>query len=907
MPLGPGNSLGSYDVHELLGEGGMGAVYRAHDRRLRRDVALKVILPAFVADPDRLARFEREARMLAALTHPNIATIHGLEDVDGVRVLVMELVPGITLAARVVAGPIPIHEALQIAVQIAAAIEAAHERGIIHRDLKPSNIKLTSDGTVKLLDFGLAKALAPQGSGDDALTLTLGGTAEGSILGTVAYMSPEQARGQSVDTRTDIWAFGCVLYDMFTGRPAFDGATLSDTIAAILTRNPDWSRMPADVPAAVAHLVRRCLVKDARRRLRDIGDARLELEEALGPADKHGVAVDQASSWAEATRGPSAPARPARRVAWPPLVAVFLAGLVTGAAAFRMWTSGPGTLAPTTAQFSVPLPAGERLEGLDFPSVVLSPTDSHLAYVATKGGSQQLFVRDLSGDTAVALASTDGALSPFFSPDGAWIAFFAGGKLKKVPVSGGPGMELADASIGFGGSWGPDNTIVFAPNNGSALWQVPSDGGTARVLTTLDAARGEFSHRWPEILPDGRSVLFSVGTKGSWDDAEIVVQTIKSGERHTLIQGGTDPHVLPDGRLLYARGGSLMAVPFDADRRRLTGQPSMVLEGVAESLDGAAQVSVSRAGSLVYVPRGTDAGTRTLVWVDRRGEVQPLAAPPRAYAGPRLSPDGRTVAVTIGTGDRDELWTYDVARNALAQVTFNGGFAATWSTNGGRLVFSSNRDGLAALFARRVEAPAPDGGGTAPGNDQRLARGVRAQVPGSISPDGTVALVEYDASGRDIALLRDGDTAARPFLASGANETAPAFSPDGRLLAFVSDESGRNEVYVAPTANAARPVQVSTDGGAEPVWRRDGEELFFRAGTKMMVARVRTRPILSAAAPTALFDGTFETDVTGRAGYDVNADGARFLMVTAGQEDRTARELRVILGWTRPSAQIGRR
>ncbi len=885
MDVHPGSRLGSYEVLELIGEGGMGSVYRANDTRLRRQVALKIIRSPFAEDNDRIARFTREAQLLASLNDPHIATIHGLEESGGVRFLVLELVPGVTLAERIARGPLTVHEALAVAAQIAAAVEAAHDRGIIHRDLKPANIKITPDGNVKVLDFGLAKALAPDPgtrAPGGAATLTSVGTAEGTILGTAAYMSPEQARGQDVDKRSDIWAFGCVLFDMLTGKAAFGCDTPPDTIVAVLTRDPDWSQLPSDVPAPIRRVLRRSLEKDPQRRLHDMGDARLEIEDAIGARAEPG-----GSSAGEHATARTAGRRWTLRAAGTIAVAA-LAGVAT-------WTlkPSPSPDARPAVQFALPLPAGERLDGLDFPAVAMSPAETHVVYVASRGGQRRLFVHSLSALEAQPIPGTEGALSPFFSPDGEWVGFFSDGKLKKVQVTGGPVRTICDAPIGFGGAWESDGTIVFAPDNGSALWQVSADGGNPRPITKLDTARGEFSHRWPEIVPDAGAVLFTVGTQGSWDDAEIVAQSLKSGERHTVVVGGTNPKCLLDGRLLYTHAASVFAVPFDARTQRTRPGATKVLTGVLESSDGAMQLSVSRAGSLAYLTGDAGDATRTLVWVDRQGNAQPLAAPERAYSSPRLAPDGRTLAVTITGADRDDVWAYDIAHNALAQITFEGGGSPVWTSDGSRIIFSANRGGPPNLFWKRV-----DGSGA----DERLTKGTRTNVPNSSSPDGrTVAFVENNPSaGSKILLLNSDDGALHPFLNSPANETAPAFSPDGQWIAYVSDESGRDEVYVASFKDPRRRVQVSVNGGSEPVWQRAGSELFFRAGNRMMTATVTTRPNLSVMPARVLFEAAFDKGFSARPGFDVSADGARFLMVNSGQGQRPSHELRVILGRTAP-------
>ena len=886
MNIVPGAHIGSYEIGELIGEGGMGTVYRAHDSRLGRDVAIKVVRPELAANPDRISRFDREARLLASLSHTNIATVYGLEHAGDTRILILELVPGITLSERLREGDLPVRESLAHALQMAAGIASAHDQGIIHRDLKPANIKITPTGTIKILDFGLAKALAVDSSAQAVAvssTLTSGGTAEGVILGTAAYMSPEQARGKEVDKRTDVWAFGCVLYDMLTGKAAFAGDTLSDTIAAILTRDPDWSRLPAEVPEPVRRLLRRCLQKDVNRRLRDMGDARIELEDALGLSGDgrqrpESAEAPSAATFARISRGRA------------PLVAgALLAVAGLGAAAYAVLLNGDDVRPRAAAQFLIPLPGNERLDGLDFPAVALAPADTHIAYVATRGGSPHLFVRALASLETQPLAGTEGALGPFFSPDGNWIAFFASGKLKKVPVAGGPVRDIADAEIGFGGVWAPDNTIIFAPNNASELMRVNADGGAAEPVTTLDTARGEFSHRWPELLPDGKTILFTGGRDGSWDDADIVVQRLGSKERRTLVQGGTAPRYASTGHVLYVRGGVLHALPFDPRTLQAIGDVLPGQADVMQSIDGAAQVAVSPAGSLLYVPGSAGASMRTLAWADRSGALQPLAAPPRAYASPRLSRDDRTIAVAIGF-DRPDVWSYDIAGNRFEQLTFAGGSSPEWGT-GRRFVFAASRGGPMNIFAK-----ASEGGGV----EERLTNGSSPHVPHAVTPDGGVLFVQNDAGGRDIGVVRP-DHSIESLLATSANEYAPALSPDGRWLAYVSDRSGRAEVYVGAFADPSRSVQVSKDGGTEPKWRRDGEELYFRTGPRMMAAAVRTRPALAVQPARELFSGTYQSGEAGRPAYDVSLDGSRFLMVRPPDVAPPGRELRIILGWRPPS------
>jgi eukaryotic-like serine/threonine-protein kinase len=879
MSIGPGTSLGSYELLAELGAGGMGQVFRAHDTRLGRDVAVKIIHPRLGADADHLARFRREAHTLALLNHPFIAAVHELGEAGGVVFLVMELVPGETLQERLLSGPLGLAEALRICSQVASALEAAHDRGIIHRDLKPANIKITPEGAVKVLDFGLAKELAPTDSASELLqsptTLEL---SVGLILGTAAYMSPEQARGRPLDRRTDIWSFGCVLFEALTHRRPFGGETASETIAQILEREPDWSLLPDTTARAIELLLRRCLRKDLQNRLRDIGDARLEIEEVL--TGDHSTTTDAPGAGGDLKR------RVIRRFVWLALGAALGAALTAG-----LRRSPPPMRSPA-AHFIVSLASAERLAELDFPAVAFSPDGSRVAYVATRGGRPQLFLRMMDRLETTAIDGTADASSPFFSPDQRWLAFFAGGKLKKVPVGGGPSVVVCDAPIGFGGSWGDNDVIVFAPTSGSGLSQVPAAGGTPTRVTTLDTQKNEFSHRWPEVLPGADTVLFTVGTVGSWDDAQIVAQSLTSGRRQLVLQGGTHPHYVPTGHLLYFRGGALMAVPFDVAQLKVTGTPLPVLENVLESFDGAGQASVSRSGSLVYVPGRFESTSRLLMSVDRSGTTSPYSAPPRAYSAPRLSPDGRKLAVTIVAATTEDVWVYDITEGALRQLTFDASNASpVWTPDGASLTFSSNREGASNLFSIRV-----DGSGT----EERLGVSDNLQLPGSWSPDGrTLAYVERSAaSGRDIRLLSDaGDRQSRPFLATAANESAPRFSPDGRWVAYVSDESGRNEIYVCPFADPSRKRQVSRDGGGEPVWARSGHELFYRSGDRIVAVPIRSGPDFGAAEGRVLFAGTFEKGTADTANYDVTPDAQRFVMIKANEQDVVPQSLHIILNW----------
>jgi eukaryotic-like serine/threonine-protein kinase len=887
MRLSPGARLGGYEVLSALGAGGMGEVYRARDATLNREVAVKIVHGAYCHDDDRISRFRREARALAALNHPHVAVIHEFNQCEGVCFLVMELVPGDTLEHILSDRKLTVNEALRLCSQIAAAVEAAHEKGIVHRDLKPANVKVTPDGTVKVLDFGLAKALESDSASLLAQSPTIG-TEQGVIVGTAAYMSPEQARGQSVDRRTDIWAFGCVVFEALTGARPFAGPTLSDTIVRILEREPDWNLIPDDTPPAIERLLHRCLTKDPHHRLRDMGDARLEIDDALRVPQ--GVVRTPAAS---SKSGPWAVIR---------MLAVLAAGTLAGAVIAVSMRREPAPVTVAT-HFVVPVSTQEPLGGLDFPAVAISPDGSHLVYVATRGARTQLMLRPMNAVEAAPVPGTTDAIGPFFSSDGRSIGFFAEGKLKRVPVSGGSAIAVCDAAIGFGGTWGTDDTIVFSSTTGSPLFRVDARGGQVSRITTLDAARGEFSHRWPVLLPDGKTVLYTVGTLGSWDDAEIVAQSLATGRREVLLKGGTNPHYLSSGHLMYARAGAVMAAPFDASRLAVTGPAVRVLESVQESFDGATQVSVSRTGAVVYVPGTPQSVARRLIGVDPTGTSTPFAAPGRAWIDPRVSPDGRRIVATVA-GATEQIWVYDISEGTLTQLTFEADNSApAWTPDGARVTFSSNRAGARNLFVVRAD------GRSSP---ERLTTSDNVQLPSSWSPGGEVlAFVEHHPStGRDVWMLRyDGTREVTPFLRTSFDESAPRFSPDGRAVAYVSNESGRSEVYVRSFAKSSLRAEVSRNGGAEPVWARDGRELFYRAGEQLMAVAIQIGGEIRVGASRVVLPGSYERGTLDRANYDV-MPGGRLVFVRAAEQSSAAGDLHVVLNWLdsiRPLIERGSR
>jgi Tol biopolymer transport system component len=886
-----GRLLGYYRIDQQLGTGGMGVVYRASDLKLGREVALKMLPEDCASDPEKLARLEREARVLASLNHTNIAAIHGVEHHEEVCFLVLELVPGETLEDRLRSGRMPVQEALDVCRQIAAGVEAAHEKGVIHRDLKPANVKITPGGTVKVLDFGLAKNTAAQAPAADlsqSPTLTADLTRAGTILGTAPYMSPEQVRGKPLDKRTDIWSFGCVLYEALTGRRAFRGETVSDYMAGILEREPDWSALPAATPPNVVRLMRRCLQKDARMRLRDIGDAHLELQ------------------------APEAIPTVAARPWWWAVAVAAVIGVLLGIGAMSL--RHVSATVTRVVKFSLSFAANEFIPPSNAAWVAFSPDGSQVAYttVSVENGvtTTHLYTRALQDPEPKAVEGGRGTV-PFFSPDGKWLAFYhpPSQSLKKVALSGGAPIEICHLDTGMsGGVWGADGAIVFAY---ISLYRVPASGGVPVPLLEPDEKAGERFLRHPRFLPDGKTILYtaSVADTESYDDARIFAYSLATKQKKLLIQGGTSPQYAPSGHLVYARNGKLLAVPFDARKLEVTGDPFPVMEGVFMSITtGMASYAISRDGDLMYSPGGIEGGQRTPLWVDRNGIAKALPVPPRSYLHPRLSPDERRLAIEI-EGPSHDLYTYDLERGTLTKISFDGASHwPTWTPKGDRLTFRSWKTGKMTMWWMNA-----DRSGTA----ELLANLAENVSPESWSPDGRwLAFTQMETPVKmDVYVMEVSDH--KPRAVTSQNRFAngsPKFSPDGNWLAFCSNESGRPEVYVVAHPGPGPKIQISTDGGKDPVWRRKGGEIYYRNDDRMMAVSVAGGQRLTLSKPRQLWEGHYLAGLAsscgmpgvGSANYDVTADGERFLMIKDERQDVAGQRLHVVLNWSAELASARR-
>jgi serine/threonine protein kinase/Tol biopolymer transport system component len=875
MSLAVGSRIGSYQVVSRLGEGGMGVVFRARDTRLERDVAIKTLPDVFASDPDRLSRFRREAQVLASLNHPHIAQIYGFEELAGACCIAMELVEGETLADRLVHGPIAVDDVLQIARQVADALEVAHDKGVVHRDLKPANIKIGADGAVKVLDFGLAKAMgesAAAGSNSLSPTLSLAATQAGVILGTAAYMAPEQAKGKSVDRRADIWAFGVVVHEMLTGRRLFSGETVSETLAQVMMQEPDWQALSGRAPARLIDLLRRCLVKDPRNRLQSIGDARIELFElSRGVVEPRPVAAPSTSR--------------SRMLGWA-LISATLGASVT-AAVFVAW---PREAIPSSpiSRWTIQLGPGERVAGgnlvgglgIGRPAIAVSPDDRQIVYVVERNNQTVLHVRALQEFEGKPIPGTEGGFGPFFSPDGQWVGFFTDTKLKKVFLQGGAPVTLADAVHVYGATWASDDRIYYSDREAVKLTRIAAGGGTPEVVATTTTAGAPL--RWPHALPGSRALLFNSGSPGV-----VSVLSLEDGTHRPLIPGTSAAYV-GTGHLVFSRGSDVLAAPFDLDRLVVTAPAVPVLQNVrTEALD-TGQFSISNRGTLAYVAGGFARHVQ-LVWRDRQGRETPLNVPSQVYGAFELSPDGRRAVIVVpaqGEGQSNDLWIYDLERDTRTRLT--AGAAPIWTHDGSSIIFGVQKDGVTNMHRLTV-----DGAGPA----ERLVSSKYSQSAQAVSPDGgTLVYIESDAeSDSNLWSVRlDGDRKPLPLLRTPAREIFADFSPDGRWLAYVNDASGRYEVYVMRSDGTGERRQVSTDGGEEPRWSARGDELFYRNGETWMAVSVTQGATFTAGRPQTLFAGPFP-NVPGYS-YDVSPDGSRFLMAREATTGNPT-QIRVVLNW----------
>jgi len=879
--LSSGSVLGHYLVGDLIGKGGMGEVYRARDATLGRDVAIKVLPEIVSQDIERLRRFEREARLLAQLNHPHIATIHGLEESEGRRFLVMELVLGETLAERISRGPIPVDEALPLFIQVAEGLDAAHEKGILHRDLKPANVKITPDGQVKILDFGLARVLS---AGEDVSaelsqspTWTRGGDSE-AIEGTASYMSPEQARGRPVDERTDVWAFGCCLFEALTGRKAFDGETVTDVLAAIVHKEPDVAALPAATPAPVRRLIERCLRKEPRRRLRDAADIRIELEEASGP-QPIGVLTKPTR-----TRGSY-------------LGYVLVAGVAALLASLTRGIVPEPEVAPVRLTIATKHRAVDvgRTSGNIF---AVSPDGSSLIYAGIEGGTSHVYRRALDEFEPRQIPDTEGARYPFYFTNGLSIGFISRERLMTMPLTSG---STAVEEREFGQEWdwgmsgGPDGDIVLGSASGGLL-RLSGKAGQGTRLTDRRSDRGELAHANPHHLPDGRGLLFTVATRGG---SRIAFLSFGSGEWHLLDDAGTggSPRYVDPGYLVFARasgqGTDLLAARFDPVRGQLESAPAVVVRGIeGGAVNGRdyGYYDVAHSGTLAYLAAGT-AHERSLVWVDASGRLTEVTERRRNYEYPRISPRGDRIAVTVHSAEHD-VWIHEVGRDALTRMTTAGANGhPVWTPDGSYIFHTFDQ----ASGQRDIYRKKSDG----TGESEPVGFGEDREWPSDFTPDGrTLVYYENDVKSLADIWVSESGGSPRPLIQTPFNEYWPRLSPDGRFLSYSSDESGRDEVYVQPFPEVNRRWLVSTNGGREALWSRDGKTIFYREDDKMMSVAVETAPDFSAASPKVLFENpAYHRNFTsGEFNYDVAPDG-RFLMIR--REDALVDlHVNVVLNWT---------
>ena len=882
MAITTGSRLGAYEILGPLGAGGMGEVYRARDSRLQRDVAIKVLPAAFAVDPERLARFEQEARAAAALDHPNILAVHDLGQHDGAPFIVTELLDGMSLREALLGGALPARKAIDCGVAIAQGLAAAHERGIVHRDIKPENVFLTADGRVKVLDFGVAKLTQPEAplSGVTVMPTTPGGmphTVSGMVVGTIGYMSPEQVRGGVADPRSDIFSLGVLLHEMLSGRRTFSGDTAADVMSGILREDPpELPVAERHIPPALARIVNRCLEKNPAGRFqsaRDLAFALDALTSSTGPVAATTVTGREGSR--------------VRSIPFAAAAAALIAGVLAAGAAWVL-KPAPSADAPVL-KLSLAFPDGAVSANPEGPNLDISADGRNIVFTARAGGITQLVLRSLDRVTGQTLPGTDDAYSPFFSPDGKSIGFFARGRLRTIAIGSLEIRDLAAAPSGRGGWWTDSGILYYAPVNNTGIMKVPSGGGTPSAVTTLDRSKGEISHRWPQVLPGGKAMLLTVWTGPARDNKSIQVLRLDTGSRETVANGGDTGRYVRSGHVLFGRLDALMAVPFDVEQLTTTGAAIRTGETVRIGQEGASY-AVSDEGTLVHLPGDEHRLDARLVWVGRDGRVEPVSLPAQDIASPIVSPDGRRAAFNLH-GATNEIAIADFERGTVTAFTSGtaGSQAPVWSPDGRRIAYRGTRRGFRNVWVKTVD-------GTS--EEQQLTTGDHLQTPQSWSPDGK-HLLYFDTdpvTGSDIWIVSVADKSAQPLVKAPLAQSDAAWSPDGRWIAYLSNEYGGTEIFVLPFPLTGQRWRISTSGGSEPAWSRDGRQLFYRNAGQIYAVDVRTSPTFNAGTPQTLFADTFVIAPNSRTGYSIST-GNRFLFAQPVRPDPPITHLPVVVNW----------